>query len=84
MSTTGTLSSIGECSRCGCMMYQGLYHTCSTAPKTKTFETNVTYSDPPLLTKKDCDCEYEMVLKNGLCRKCEDRFYKKAFKTNLL
>ena len=28
----------------------------------------------------DCECEYEWVLKDGLCRKCEERFYKKFFK----
>ena len=32
----------------------------------------------------DCDCEYELTLKEGLCRKCEDKFYEKVFKTDLL
>ncbi len=35
--------------------------------------------------EKDCDCEYEMALKDGqVCQKCEKRFYDKVFATKLL
>lgn len=31
--------------------------------------------DFPIFQDEDCDCEYDLVPRNGLCKKCEDKFY---------